>query len=66
MYLAVILYCTVLTDSTTCDVMVRNNYLHQTEIECKEEIYSVAKGLILKGNYVKAKCFKFNPYGELT
>jgi len=66
MYLAVILYCTILTDSTSCDVMVRKDHLFQTEIECKEEIYGVANGLILKGNYVKAKCFKFNPYGELT
>tara|TARA_R110001599_G_C11848126_1_gene620266 strand:+ start:399 stop:599 length:201 start_codon:yes stop_codon:yes gene_type:complete len=63
-YFAVILYCTLITDSTTCDVMIRKNQLFETKLECKKEIYSVAKGLISTGHYVKAKCFEFNHYGE--
>jgi hypothetical protein len=44
--------------------MIRKNQLFETEVECKKEIYSVAKGLISTGHYVKAKCFEFNHYGE--
>ena len=64
MFLGVILYCTIITDPTSCDVMVRKNYLFETEVECKQAIVPVAKGLLATGHYVKAKCFAFNPYGE--
>ena len=64
MYLAIILYCAIPTDATSCDVMVRKNYLFQSEIQCKEQIIPMAKGLLTTGHYVKAKCFAFNPYGE--
>ena len=64
MYLAIILYCTTLTDATSCDVMVRRDHLFQSEIHCEEQIIPMAKGLMATGHYVKAKCFKFNPFGE--
>jgi len=64
MFIAVILYCSVITDPTSCDVMIRKNHLFETKIECKQELESVAEGLLVTGHYVKAKCFKFNPYGE--
>ena len=57
MYLAIILYCTSFTDSSSCDVMVRKNQLHETKILCEAEMKSVAKGLLDTGHYVKAKCF---------
>jgi hypothetical protein len=66
MFIAVILYCSVITDPTSCDVMIRKNHLFQTKIECQQEIKNVAEGLLVTGHYVKAKCFAFNPYGELT
>jgi len=66
MFIAVILYCSVITDPTSCDVMIRKNHLFTTEIECKQEIKNVAEGLLVTGHYVKAKCFAFNPYGETT
>jgi len=64
MFLAVILYCSVITDPTSCDVMIRKNHLFKTEAECEEQIKLVAQGLLTTGHYVKAKCFAFNPYGE--
>lgn len=64
MYLAIILYCTTLTDTTSCDVMIRRDYLFQSEVQCEEQIIPMAKGLMATGHYVKAKCFKFNPFGE--
>lgn len=64
MFLAVILYCSVLTDPTSCDVMIRKNHLFKTEAKCEEQIELVARGLLTTGHYVKAKCFAFNPYGE--
>tara|TARA_R110001583_G_scaffold131381_4_gene283117 strand:- start:369 stop:569 length:201 start_codon:yes stop_codon:yes gene_type:complete len=64
MFLAVILYCSVITDPTSCDVMIRKNHLFKTEAECQEQIKTVARGLLITGHYVKAKCFAFNPYGE--
>jgi hypothetical protein len=44
--------------------MIRKNHLFTTEIECKQEIATIAQGLLVTGHYVKAKCFAFNPYGE--
>jgi hypothetical protein len=64
MFLAVILYCSVITDPTSCDVMIRKNHLFETEAKCEEQIKLVAQGLLTTGHYVKAKCFAFNPYGE--
>ena len=64
MFLAVILYCATLTDVSSCDVMVRKNYLHETEKMCKTELKNVARGLLISGHFVKGKCFAFNPYGE--
>jgi len=64
MFLAVILYCSVITDPTSCDVMIRKNHLFETEAKCEEQIRLVAQGLLTTGHYVKAKCFAFNPYGE--
>jgi len=64
MFLAIILYCAVPTDVTSCDVMVRRDHLFQTETHCEKQIVPMAKGLIATGHSVKAKCFKFNPYGE--
>ena len=64
MFLAILLYCAVPTDATSCDVMVRRDHLFQSEIQCEEQIIPMAKGLLTTGHYVKAKCFKFNPYGE--
>lgn len=64
MYLAIILYCAIPTDATSCDVMIRKNYLFNTEVQCEEQVIPMAKGLIATGHYVKAKCFAFNPYGE--
>ena len=64
MYLAIILYCAIPTDTTSCDVMIRKNHLFQTETHCEEQVIPIAQGLIATGHYVKAKCFKFNPYGE--
>ena len=58
------MYCAIATDTTSCDVMVRKNYLFQTEEQCKKQILPVAQGLLATGHYVKAKCFAFNPYGE--
>jgi len=65
MFIAIILYCSVITDPTSCDVMIRKNHLYQTKVECKQELVSAAKGLLVTGHFVKAKCFAFNPYGEL-
>jgi hypothetical protein len=64
MFLAVILYCSVIIDPTSCDVMIRKNHLFETEAKCEEQIRLVAQGLLTTGHYVKAKCFAFNPYGE--
>jgi len=64
MFLAVILYCTTLTDVSTCDVMIRKHHLFETEIACEEEIKNAVRGLLSTGHFVKAKCFSFNPYGE--
>ena len=64
MFIAIVLYCSILDDPTSCDVMIRKNYLFETKIECKQELESVAQSLLATGHYVKAKCFKFNPYGE--
>ena len=64
MFLAIILYCAVPTDATSCDVMVRRDHLFQSEIQCEEQIIPMAKSLLTTGHYVKAKCFAFNPYGE--
>jgi hypothetical protein len=64
MFIAVLLYCSILDDATSCDVMIRKNHLFTTEIECKQEIAAIAQGLLVTGHYVKAKCFAFNPYGE--
>lgn len=67
MYLAVILYCAIPTDATSCEVMIRKNHMHETEILCEEEIKIVAKGLLETGHYVKAKCFERSGkefYGE--
>jgi len=66
MYLAIILYCATITDTSTCDVMIRKNHLFETEEICKTEVMQVAKGLLATGHYVKAKCFVFNPYGVET
>jgi len=66
MFIAVLLYCSILDDATSCDVMIRKNHLFTTEIECKQEIATIAQGLLSTGHYVKAKCFSFNPYGETT
>ena len=44
--------------------MIRKNHLFETETKCEEQIRLVAQGLLTTGHYVKAKCFKFNPYGE--
>ena len=66
MFLAVILYCSVMNDLTSCDVMIRKNYLFETEAACEEQIGIIAGGLLTTGHYVKAKCFSFNPYGEST
>jgi len=66
MFIAIILYCSVITDPTSCDVMIRKNHLFQTQPECQQEIATIAQGLIVTGHYVKAKCFAFNPYGETT
>ena len=58
MYLAIILYCTSFTDASSCNVMVRKDQLHETEILCEEEIKIVATELLETGHYVKAKCFE--------
>ena len=57
MYLAVILYCAIPTDATSCEVMIHRNRMHETEILCEEEVKIVAKELLETGHYVKAKCF---------
>jgi hypothetical protein len=44
--------------------MIRRDHLFQSEVQCEEQIVPMAKGLMATGHYVKAKCFKFNPYGE--
>ena len=44
MFLAVILYCSVLTDPTSCDVMIRKNHLFKTETECQEQIKASSTG----------------------
>ena len=54
MYLAIILYCTTLTDTTSCDVMLRRDHLFQSEVQCEEQIIPMAKGLMATGHYVKA------------
>tara|TARA_R110002050_G_scaffold2914_5_gene15822 strand:+ start:1338 stop:1538 length:201 start_codon:yes stop_codon:yes gene_type:complete len=66
MYLAVILYCTVAIDVSTCDVMIRRDHLFEDKTECKLQINTMARGLISTGHTVRSKCFKFNPYGEET
>ena len=60
MYLAVILYCTTFTEASTCDVMIRKNFMYETKILCDEEINSVAQELLETGHYVKAKCFDYS------
>ena len=64
MFLGIILYCSVATDPTTCDVMIRKNHLFETEVQCEKEIKVIAHALLTTGHFVKAKCFTFNPYGE--
>ena len=66
MYLAIIMYCAIATDTTSCDVMIRKDYLFQTEAQCEKQILPVAKGLVSTGHYVKAKCFKFNRFGQVV
>ena len=64
MFIAVIFYCSILNDPTSCNILIRKDHLYQEVIVCEEAIKSVAEGLLATGHYVKAKCFKFNPYGE--
>tara|TARA_X000001382_G_scaffold21409_1_gene12989 strand:+ start:366 stop:566 length:201 start_codon:yes stop_codon:yes gene_type:complete len=64
MYLAIILYCSVVTDVNSCDVLIRQHHLFETEQECTEQVVNVGKGLIATGHYVKGSCFEFNPFGE--
>ena len=64
MFLAIILYCAIPTDTTSCDVMVRKDHLFYSQVQCEKEIIPMAKGLMSTGHFVKAKCFEFNPYGE--
>ena len=66
MFLAVILYCSAATDTSTCDVMIRKDYLFETIERCEYEMNTIAQGLIGTGHYVKGKCFTFNPFGETT
>ena len=66
MFLAVILYCSVVTDASTCDVMIRKDHLFETRERCEYEMNTIAQGLIATGHYVKGKCFTFNPFGETT
>jgi len=66
MFLAVILYCSVVTDVSTCDVMMRKNHLFETEDKCMYEINVIAQGLIATDHYVKAKCFTFIPLRQST
>jgi len=62
MYLAIILYCTTITDVDTCDILIRKHHLFETEKECSEQVLSVGRGLANSGNYVKGSCFEFNPF----
>ena len=56
MYLAIILYCAVPTDTTSCDVMVRRDHLFQSEIQCEEQIIPMAKGLRSEERRVGKEC----------
>jgi len=64
MYLAIVLYCSIITDVDTCDVMIRKDHLFKTHQECMKQVANVGKGLIATGHYVKGSCFEFNPFGE--
>ena len=57
MFLAVILYCSTFTDVKSCEVMVSKTHLYKSEQVCKAHIKEVAKGLLDREHFVKAKCF---------
>ena len=66
MFLAMILYCSVVTDASTCDVMIRKDHLFNTQEQCLQEMNMVAQELVTQGHYVKGKCFSFIPFGQST
>ena len=65
MYLAIVRFCASVTDSQTCNILVRKNHLFKSVEACQEETLPVAKYYKYMGYHVKTQCLEFNPFGEL-